>query len=277
MKSVTVDGARLAYAESGPAEGEPVVLLHGYPADHRSWRNQIPELSKSHRVIALDWLGWGESERSPALSYDYGTEVERIGRVLDALGLTRVNFFAHDYGGFIGLGFAERHPERLLRLAILNSRAHRSFPLPWFLILGATSIAGRWPLLRSISPKLPLAEMHARSLAPLGRTGAMNRELIASWTDWMRDPEAARFLMRHNRADYSVRQRRELSRDMRRIGCPTAVVWGRDDQYLSPRIPEQLAAGIPGAELTLLDAGHFVMEEAPAEVNAALLELLERP
>ena len=61
------------------------------------------------------------------------------------------------------------------------------------------------------------------------------------------------------------------------IGCPTAIVWGRDDPYLRPAIAEELAARIPGAELTMLDGTrHFVMEERPDEVTAALQRLLER-
>jgi hypothetical protein len=53
LKSTKVDGARLAYLEAGPVDGEPVVLLHGYPANHRCWRHQIPVLAEAHRVLAL--------------------------------------------------------------------------------------------------------------------------------------------------------------------------------------------------------------------------------
>ena len=59
LKSTTVDGARLAYLEAGPVDGEPVVLVHGDPANHRSSRHQIPALAETHRVLALDLIGWG--------------------------------------------------------------------------------------------------------------------------------------------------------------------------------------------------------------------------
>lgn len=62
-RTVTVDGARVACWEAGPPDAEPVVLLHGYPADHRCWRHQVPPLSARHRVITPDLLGWGASDR----------------------------------------------------------------------------------------------------------------------------------------------------------------------------------------------------------------------
>src|SRR5262249_21998173 len=127
MKSARIDGARLAYREAGSPDREAVVLVHGYPANHLSWRHQIPVLAQSHRVLALDLIGWGESERPRSLAFDYDTEVGRLRRALDALGLDQVNLFGHDYGGFLSLGFAQRHPHRVRRLAILNSRAHGTF------------------------------------------------------------------------------------------------------------------------------------------------------
>ncbi|SDM35082.1 alpha/beta fold hydrolase [Allokutzneria albata] len=77
-----LDGAQLAYADLGDPAAEPIVLLRGYPANHRSWR------------------------------FDYDTEVERVGRALDALGIDAGNLFGHDYGGFLALSSAQRHPPR---------------------------------------------------------------------------------------------------------------------------------------------------------------------
>lgn len=97
-RSVMVDGARVACWESGPSDGEPVLLLHGYPASHDCWRHQVPELSREHRVIAPDLLGWGRSDRPLGLRFDYATEVARLGRLLDALDCPSVNLAGHDYG-----------------------------------------------------------------------------------------------------------------------------------------------------------------------------------
>lgn len=275
-KRITVDGARLAYLEAGPVDGEPVVLVHGYPANHRCWRHQIPALAGAHRVLALDWLGWGDSQRPVDLHFDYDTEVARLGRVLDSLGLEQVNLFGHDYGGFLSLGFAQRHPGRVKRLAILNSRAQRTFVARWYATFGLLGILGRTPGLRNLTARLPLAAINRRGMAPLVKRGAIDGDLLDDYVGWMAEPAGARWLL-HFFADYGVRPRPELRAALPQISCPTAVVWGRRDGYLPAAIPEELAARIPGAELTTIDdAGHFVMEESPRAVTDALLGLLER-
>lgn len=276
MKNARVDGARLAYCEAGPPDGEPVVLVHGYPANHRSWRHQIPVLAQRHRVVAVDLIGWGNSERPRSLRFDYDTEVGRLSRALDAIGLDRVNLFGHDYGGFLSLGFAQRHPDRVARLAILNSRAHGTFVPRWYATFGLMGVLGRTPGLRSLAARLPLAAINRRGMAALVRDGTVDPGLLDNYVGWMADREGARWLL-HYFADYSVRRRPGLRDGLPRIGCPTGVIWGRRDAYLACAIAEEMANKIPNAELTLIDdAGHFVMEERPSTVNDALLRLLER-
>src|SRR5438132_13186939 len=105
LSYVDVDGARVAYVDSGQATAEPILLVHGYPESHEAWRFQIEELAKTHRVIAVDWPGWGASQRDPDRAMTYDAEVARLGRLLDALKIERCNLVCHDDGGCIGLGF----------------------------------------------------------------------------------------------------------------------------------------------------------------------------
>jgi pimeloyl-ACP methyl ester carboxylesterase len=276
LRSVRLDGARLAYWEAGPADGEPVVLLHGYPANHRCWRHQIGALSEGHRVVAPDLLGWGESERPLGLRFDYETEVARVGRLLDALGIESANLFGHDYGGFLSLGFVQANPSRVRRLAILNSRAQGTFVPRWYATFGLITLMGRTPGVRALAARLPLATMNRSGLASLVKRDHIDRELLESYVGWMEEPQGRRWLL-HFFGDYRVRARPELRYRLGEIGCPTAVVWGRRDAYISDEVPQELASEIPGAQLTLLEgAGHFVMEERPDEVTDALLRLLER-
>src|SRR5262245_3727958 len=97
-KALQIDGVELCCLELGA--GEPVRLLHGYPQSHLCWQFHAKELAKTHRVIAPDWFGWGESERSLAITPEYSAEVDRIGLLADALKLDRFNLAGHDYGGF---------------------------------------------------------------------------------------------------------------------------------------------------------------------------------
>lgn len=278
MRTIEVDGARLAFREYGDPTAEPIVLLHGYPANHLSWRHQAEALAEQHqhRVVALDWLGWGASERRRDLRFDYDTEVGRLGRVLDALGIGAGNLFGHDYGGFLALGFAERHPSRVLRLAILNSRAHRSFVPRWYAIFGATSLVGRSRLAAPLARVLPLAAINRLGLRGAVRAGAIEPDVLDRYLGWMAEPEGARWLL-HFFGQYRVAPRTELDQGLGRIACPTAIVWGARDAYLRTAVAEDLAARIPDAELTLVDAGHFVMEEEPRAVLDALRLLLARP
>ena len=117
-REVRVDGARIVYTDAG--SGEPVLLLHGYPQSRLAWRHQLPALAEHHRVLAPDWLGWGESERPLQLSFRYDDEVARIGRFLDAVGVGRASVAAHDYGAHLALGLVTREPARVVRLALLN-------------------------------------------------------------------------------------------------------------------------------------------------------------
>ncbi|MEV6960742.1 alpha/beta hydrolase [Streptomyces sp. NPDC051207] len=275
-RTIMVDGARVACWESGPPDGEPVLLLHGYPVSHDCWRHQIPELSHKHRVIAPDLLGWGRSDRPLDLRFDFDTEVARLGRLLDALACPSVNLAGHDYGGFLALGLAQDHPGRVRRLALLNTRAHATFTPRWHAAFGLLTLAGRTPGVRSLAARLPLAAVHRRALGPLVRRGHLDDEVLNDYIGWMETVEGRRWLL-HYFSDYRVAARPELRRRLSGITCPTAVIWGRADTYLSPTIALELARHIPGAELTMLeDAGHWTMEEHPARVTAALRDWLAR-
>jgi pimeloyl-ACP methyl ester carboxylesterase len=89
--------SRCTGSEAGPADGEPVVLLHGWPQSWYAWRRVIPYLAGRYRVIAPDLRGFGESSR-PATGYDTRTVAGDIVRLLDHLGIARVHLVCHDFG-----------------------------------------------------------------------------------------------------------------------------------------------------------------------------------
>jgi pimeloyl-ACP methyl ester carboxylesterase len=268
-----LDGARVFYLEAG--QGEPVLLLHGYPESHLCWRLQMPVLARTHRVIAPDWPGFGRSEpgRAPPR---YDVEVERIGQLADALGLARFNLIAHDYGGFLALGYVQRQPQRVLRLALLNSRAHGTFvPAFYGFSLLQRTVARAAPL-RWLAGRLPIGRLHHAAFRAERARGCFTPEIEAEYLAWMDTPEGREFYFRFF-AHYHLPVRPELAPGLPSIRCPTAIVWGERDPYIPFATARELAARIPGATLCVLsDAGHFVMEQRPTAVTAALLELLAR-
>jgi len=235
----------------------------------------VPALAATHRVIAVDWPGWGASERSLALAPAYDEETARIGLLLDALGLARVNLFAHDYGGYLALGFARGNTQRLLRLAILNSRAHRTFPWPSYLQFALLSLLGRTA--PGAYAHLPLDAMHRRTLARYVRNGSFSLDDVERYVGFLRDPDGLRWLA-HFFAHYSVALRPEVIEGCARIDVPAAVVWGDADPFCPLAIAEDLASRLPDATLVrIAGADHYVMEERPEDVTRALRALLERP
>ncbi len=274
LREVTIDGARVRYLERGT--GAPLLLLHGYPQSHLTWRHQIGPLAARRRVLAPDWPGWGASERSLALDCAYESEVDRLERLLDALELPAVDLAAHDYGGFLGLGFLLRRPARVRGFAILNSRAHRSFPLPYYQQFALFSALARSRALRPLLLRLPLATLHRRSLATYVRKGCFDRALLDGYVGWMDEPYGRRWFA-HFFAGYRVAVRPELAAGIGSIRAPTAVIWGDRDPYCPFTTAEELAARIPGARLhRIAGADHYVMEERPREVLAALESWLDQ-
>ncbi|MBF6159942.1 alpha/beta fold hydrolase [Nocardia cyriacigeorgica] len=274
LREVAVDGARLRYAEAGT--GDPLVLLHGWPESHLAWEHQLEPLSRLRRVIAPDWFGWGESTRAPGWNCDYDSEVDRIARMLDALGLDRVDFACHDYGGFLGLGFVQRHPDRVRRFAILNSRAQGTFTPAFYLLFGLFTVAARHRLLRPLLTTAPIYWVHRIGMAGYLRNGTFDSERLGRYLAMLRTPQGRREYAQFW-AGYDVRERPELAIRLAEISCPTTVIWGTHEPAIPMATAEQLARDIEGAELIRIDADHFLMEQRPAEVTDALRRWLQRP
>jgi pimeloyl-ACP methyl ester carboxylesterase len=204
----------------------------------------------------------------------YDAEVERIGELADTFGVHRFNLVAHDYGGFLGLGYVQRHPDRVMRLALLNTRAHSIFR-PWFYRFsqGQHWLASHAPaLLRH----LPLRRLHHVALRPYRRMGCFDEGLEDEYLGWM-DTRRGRQTFVDFFANYHVPAVPGLADGLGRIGCPTAIIWGNRDRYIPFATARDLAERIPDTTLTQLTGGdHYIMEERPAEVTAALLDLLAR-
>jgi pimeloyl-ACP methyl ester carboxylesterase len=251
-------------------------LLHGYPQSASCWRHQIPALANNHCVVAPDWPGFSRSD-PPSTAPTYDNEVERIERFVQQLGWQRFNLCAHDYGGFIGLGYAIRYPQRVQRLALLNTRAQGIFR-PWFYWFSLCEhwIANRAPL-SGAARHVPLGTLHHRALARYRAKGCFDTALEAEYLGWMDTPQGRQTFWEFF-AHYPVPAIPWLSERLDTVRCPTTVVWGDLDPYIPFETARELADRIPEAVLIRLrGADNYVMEERPREVTDALLALLNRP
>ncbi|MER5353533.1 alpha/beta fold hydrolase [Kitasatospora sp. NPDC002551] len=125
-RMVELPGLSLAYRESGPADGPPLVLLHALGERAADWDVVLPALAPHHRVLALDQRGHGDSGRPGR----YGLEAMRddVLAFLDALGLARADLVGHSMGGAVAYLVAQRRPERVGRLVLEDVPAPRPRP-----------------------------------------------------------------------------------------------------------------------------------------------------
>lgn len=116
-ETAVVNGVRLHYVTGG--KGPALVLIHGLPASWYEWRGILPALAEHYRVIAPDLRGLGDSSK-PQGGYDTHTAAEDIHQLIRSMGIDRVYVAGHDWGAAVGFAYAVRHPQEVLRLAILD-------------------------------------------------------------------------------------------------------------------------------------------------------------
>jgi haloalkane dehalogenase len=257
---------RVHYVDEGPREGEVVLLVHGTPSWSFEYRHLIPVLARTRRVIAVDHLGFGLSERPTDFPYTPEAHTQVLREVIDGLGLTRFALAVHDYGGPIALPIAVTEPERISSLVLMNTwfwdlESDREF---WRVARFAASFVGRF-LYRWLNASLRLImpsaygdrrkltpRIHGQYLAPFPRRADRVRVL---WT-------LARSLVASSPSFGQIWDGRA------RLGTiPSLVVWGLSDSALKPYMLERVRAALPQANVeTLPGVGHWPQEEAPAEV-----------
>lgn len=130
---VTVDGNRVHYVEQG--DGPALVLLHGLGKSSADWEESVlPLLARRWRVVAIDFLGMGLSERSESFAYGWELWSGQVASTLDALGIDRADVVGHSLGGTVAVVLAARHPERVKRLVLVGSAQS----VPWYFIAWLT-------------------------------------------------------------------------------------------------------------------------------------------
>ena len=276
-RSILVNGWRVHYDDAG--SGPPVLLLHGIPTSSFIWRRQIEALSRTHRVLAPDLLGWGLSEKPADFDYRISSYADVINRFLDAVGVSRVTLVAHDLGAAVGLQFAARHPKRVSRLAVLDTFAYMPFSkrLPWRLLYGflyRLPLAGRplehllWNVGVNWTNAFVAIAFHDRS--------RMTSELVARYRELNRDSRLTDLrVLQANGLDGLTRA---VERSSLKIRVPTLILWAEDDRLFPPSAADHLQRNIPGSIVrTIPDCGHFLQEEKPELVNRYLVDFIDSP
>jgi 3-oxoadipate enol-lactonase len=254
---VVDDGRRIAIHIDGPVHAPSLLLSNSLGTTFRMWDAQIPALSAEFRVIRYDSRGHGQSD-APAGDYSITRLAADALAVLDSLHIESAAFVGLSKGGMVGQWLGAHAPQRLTRLVLANTAAWMGPPQAWQQRIDAVRETGmaaitdavleRWftPGFRAQAPQAvaPVRDM-LLATPPQGYAGCCAA---------IRDMD----------------QRDSLSA----IAAPTLVIGGLQDPATPPAKAEEIADGVPGAHLVMLDAAHLSNIEQPRAFTAALLDFL---
>ncbi len=276
-----VDGGhQLHYLDEGSPDAPAVLMLHGNPTWSFYWRRLIVALRATHRVIVPDHIGCGKSAMPPDEEYAYTLErrIADIDHLAEHLALSEVTLMVHDWGGMIGFGWADRHPELVSQLVLLNTAA---FPLPatkplprslWWArntALGAGLVRG----LNAFSRGAARWCVTRRRLEPAVRKG-----LLAPYDSWDSRRAVLRFVqdipLAPEDPGYDVVAGVGDRLD-RFAYLPALICWGDRDFVFDEHFLEVWRQKLPRAKVHQFpDCGHYVLEDAPEEIEGLVLDFL---
>jgi pimeloyl-ACP methyl ester carboxylesterase len=253
----------------GPADGELVLLLHGFPQTSFSWRHQLPALAAAgYRAVAPDQRGYSPRARPGDLeSYRAERYVEDVVGLADALGAGRFHLVGHDFGGFVAWDTASAHPERLSTLTSVST-PHPT-PMAKSILEGGEQRDRSSYMLFFRSPE---AEAFFLDDDAAGLRSIYKASGLTEYDEYVRvltQPGAMTAALNWYRAiDRSV------ATEMGPITTPTLYVWSTNDPALGREAAEATAACVDGPyRFEVLDGvSHWIPEEAPDALNALLLE-----
>lgn len=251
----TAFGFKLHYREAG--EGPVVILLHGLGGDGSRWTATMNVLAKDFRVIALDQIGFGASDK-PLVNYDHGLLGEFLVEFMKAIGVDKASILGHSMGAFVGMDAAVNHPEMVDRLILLDGGGMENAPRSAHLVQiqnGTTLAQTREYFELMFYDKSRVTDQMVRD--------NYVRRLNASYT-------ISR--MQEARAKNLALLTEEQARGIR---APTLIIWGKQDELLDPSMAGELDRVIPDARVELLDkCGHIPQVEQPERFHQLVYEFL---
>jgi haloalkane dehalogenase len=269
---VSIDGQQLHYVDEG--RGPTLLLVHGNPTWSFHWRNLITGLKSTHRLVALDHIGCGLSDKPQSYNYRLGQHIANLVEFIDRLDLREITLVAQDWGGAIGVGAALRRQDRFARFVLLNTAAFRSTRMPLRIricrtpLLGALAIRGLNAFVRAA---LRMAVEKRDYLIPAVRAG-----ITAPYNTWANRIAIDRFVkdipMSPRHPSYQTLA--DIEQGLPQLADkPFQFIWGMRDWCFTPAFLDRFLEFFPHAEVHRFeDAGHWVMEDSPE----GILPLVER-
>jgi pimeloyl-ACP methyl ester carboxylesterase len=266
VPSVTVNGVRLFYEETGRPDAPPLVLIMGWGGDHTAWALQAPAFAADYRVIALDNRGAGQSA-VPDGPYTIPGMAEDVSGLMKALGLARAHICGASMGGMIAQELALRHPDRLLTLQ-LHCTAAGIDAYGHFLIDTLLAVKARGDHEENVRAVMPWILCR--------KTMTERPDFIRFWIDRALTYPYPIGLEGLSRQADAIRSHDTVAR-LGEIRVPTLITTGTEDILVPPSSSRELHAHIPGSELLAIpDAGHLHFIEQASLFNETCLGFLQK-
>ena len=275
MEEFTRNGLTFDVTDSGPTDGDVVVLLHGYPENRTSWQQVTPLLTAAnYRVLAPDQRGYSPRAR-PLRRRDYRMPelVADTLALVDASGAERVHLVGHDWGGGVAWAFAAAHPERLHTVTSLTTPHPRAMAAS---MVRSTQLLKSWYMVFFQLPVLPEQAYHPRMEQRLRATlekSGLPPEAIDRYITPLKEPDAARAALNWYRGV-------PLSGSAPgRITVPALYVYATEDAFLGRKAADLTARYVDAPyRYTVLEGNtHWLPEEAPDQIAALMLDHFGAP
>lgn len=283
---VNAGGLRMHVAQAGPEDGQPVMLLHGWPQHWWLWRNVMPALAAAgYRVHAPDLRGLGWSEATSKFAgYDKRQFARDVVALLDALEIDKVRLAGHDWGGWTGFLAAMNEPERVDRYMAMNIPPPWLDPGPfdlkaslkalsrlWYQVMMATPGVSR---IAQAGPGRPIFEKNIVGSAH--NKAAFPKDVVDVYLDQFQDPKRSHASMYIYRS-FLVRELPAIQTGKYvkgRLTVPSKLLFGLDDVAVDPAILDaDHSLRADDLEIERVEnCGHFIIDERPELVTERLLD-----
>lgn len=257
--------------------GPVLLMVHGNPTWSFAWRRLVAGLRDRYRVIAIDHLGCGFSEKPQDRdAYTLDGHIRRLQALVELLGLNDVTLFGHDWGGAIGMGCAGRMQERFRRFVLMNTGAFRSQAIPFRIALCRIPVLGMLgDQGLNLFARAALTMAVEKPLTPAARAG-----FIAPYDSWKHRIAVHEFVqdIPLNDSHRSYATLTQVEQSLAAFGQhPVKLIWGMKDWCFTP---QEFLTGFtrrfPLASVTqIASAGHYVFEDAADQVLAESTAFLQ--
>lgn len=254
-----LNGHKLHYIDEGQGP-EVFVLVHGNPTWSFYYRNIIKELRSDYRVVAIDHMGCGLSDKPEDYNYSLEQRIHDLGSLLNSLGINEYHLMVHDWGGAIGLGNAVKNPSKVKSVTILNTAAFKSQEIPFSISLCKLPVLGPFIVkyfnafcypATFMTTEQPLSK-HVKEAYLLPYDTVKNRRAIS---DFVQDIPLSK-----NHRSYKTLD--EIEGKLKDLTCAKYIFWGGKDFCFNDHFFNRWKEIYPEAKINYYeDAGHYVLED----------------